>query len=796
MAAKVEIIYEAEASSLKATINEVNKANDAIEASVKETSKVLSNSMKDVGKSFVNAFAGNEVRKALSDQNKSFEDLNKKTVPLTRVLRGLKNELNALEEAGKGGTAQFRQLTLEAARLEDQIGDTRARVANLASDTFKFDAAVQATQGLAAGFEIAQGAAALFGSESEDLQKALLKVQAATAIANGVQQIANLLLEESKIKTLALAAAQRVYAFVTTASTTATKAWRAALVSTGIGAIVVGLGFLIEKLFLTTEATEDATKATNDLAKAAQDAADKTAEAAVEQELAAIRLANAQGKISDEVAKRNEIETKTNEELRKNSVQTLNDLTEARQRYNDNIAALNEKFSGDERALLNAVIIEQRRFEGERQQLIQAGAARTTSIRQNSIAEIIEFENDLADKAEKANKKTQKAAKDTAKEYDSLKLSVGNVTAELIKQDTLLAEALSANRVSAAESSLARIRLLNEQGLASAEDVNNAEINLIQERAIAQIRSSELQQREKLQGVKEGSILETEIVSAGENERKAITDNAELEIFNKKKEFREKNAAERKKDREDEINELLEISQAAADVFGKIIELQGIQSQKRIDEINATSEAEKLAIEQSTQSEAEKQRQIENLRKRTEQKVAAEKKRQAAADKALAIFNTIINTAAAVMKAGGPLTPIGALTALAGIAQIAIISAQPIPKFKRGGMVGGQSHEAGGTLIEAERGEFVVNKDSVRRNRRELDAINTSSAAFKRLIEERYVRPAILNYAMNNKRDGITVNASLNSKSMERELKGLRKDMRNKNTIVNINGGDSRYSWQ
>jgi hypothetical protein len=332
--------------------------------------------------------------------------------------------------------------------------------------------------------------------------------------------------------------------------------------------------------------------------------------------------------------------------------------------------------------------------------------------------------------------------------------------------------------------------------LASAEDVNNAEINLIQERAIAQIRSSELQQREKLQGVKEGSILETEIVSAGENERKAITDNAELEIFNKKKEFREKNAAERKKDREDEINELLEISQAAADVFGKIIELQGIQSQKRIDEINATSEAEKLAIEQSTQSEAEKQRQIENLRKRTEQKVAAEKKRQAAADKALAIFNTIINTAAAVMKAGGPLTPIGALTALAGIAQIAIISAQPIPKFKRGGMVGGQSHEAGGTLIEAERGEFVVNKDSVRRNRRELDAINTSSAAFKRLIEERYVRPAILNYAMNNKRDGITVNASLNSKSMERELKGLRKDMRNKNTIVNINGGDSRYSWQ
>jgi hypothetical protein len=99
-------------------------------------------------------------------------------------------------------------------------------------------------------------------------------------------------------------------------------------------------------------------------------------------------------------------------------------------------------------------------------------------------------------------------------------------------------------------------------------------------------------------------------------------------------------------------------------------------------------------------------------------------------------------------------------------------------------------------LIEAERGEYVVNKNSVMRNRRELDAINTSSAAFKRLIDERYVRPAILNYAMNNKRDGITVNASLNSKAMERKLDRLNKTMAGKQMIVNINGGDSRYTWQ
>jgi hypothetical protein len=136
------------------------------------------------------------------------------------------------------------------------------------------------------------------------------------------------------------------------------------------------------------------------------------------------------------------------------------------------------------------------------------------------------------------------------------------------------------------------------------------------------------------------------------------------------------------------------------------------------------------------------------------------------------------------------------LTALAGVAQIAIISSTPIPKFKKGGPVGGRSHEAGGTLIEAEKGEYVVNKSSVARHRQALDAMNTSSAAFRKFIDEKYVRPAIAGYAMNSKRDGITVNASLNSKSMERELKGLRKDMRNKNTVINFNGSDSRYSWQ
>ena len=92
---------------------------------------------------------------------------------------------------------------------------------------------------------------------------------------------------------------------------------------------------------------------------------------------------------------------------------------------------------------------------------------------------------------------------------------------------------------------------------------------------------------------------------------------------------------------------MLRIAQETASLFGQIIEIQSIQSQRRIEEITATSEAEQLAIEQSATTEAEKQRQLEALRLRTERKIAAEKRRQAEAEKAAAIFQATIGTAVA-----------------------------------------------------------------------------------------------------------------------------------------------------
>lgn len=117
---------------------------------------------------------------------------------LTTQLREMKNELAKLEDSGVSPTDKsFISLAVKAAKLEDQIGDTRQRISALASDTKNLDAAMSVGQGLAGGFTAATSAAALFGGENEELTKAFLKAQAALSILNGVQMVANTLNKDS-----------------------------------------------------------------------------------------------------------------------------------------------------------------------------------------------------------------------------------------------------------------------------------------------------------------------------------------------------------------------------------------------------------------------------------------------------------------------------------------------------------------------------------------------------------------------------------------------------------------------
>jgi hypothetical protein len=191
-------------------------------------------------------------------------DLGQTTAQFQNATKELQETQKALVElalAGKQGSEEFLEMENRAGQLRDAIGSVNQRVNTLASSTPKLDLVRGAMQGIAGGFAAAQGAAALFGSESEDLQKAILKTQGAMSLLNGVQQISITLDKNQVVAIQAKVFAQRAYAVAVRLATLATRSFTAALAATGIGALVIALGYLITKLFESTDATEKNTKA-------------------------------------------------------------------------------------------------------------------------------------------------------------------------------------------------------------------------------------------------------------------------------------------------------------------------------------------------------------------------------------------------------------------------------------------------------------------------------------------------------------------------------------------------------
>lgn len=166
---------------------------------------------------------------------------------------------------------QLKEANAELIRMRDQFGETSdqaieaaKRVAQL-KDTIegaqeaaalfdpgkRFQAFSTAASQVAAGFSAVQGAMALAGTESEDLQKQLLKVQGAIALSQGLSELKDLGKSYEQLKIVA------VDAF---------KSIRAAISSTGIGLLVVALGTIVAYWDDIKEAVTGVNEETKDLA--------------------------------------------------------------------------------------------------------------------------------------------------------------------------------------------------------------------------------------------------------------------------------------------------------------------------------------------------------------------------------------------------------------------------------------------------------------------------------------------------------------------------------------------------
>ncbi len=182
----------------------------------------LSGTIKNV-KSAV-ADLGNSASNNLSKFSEKFERITNSTAPLKKQLRDLKAIMADMNFQGLSGTDEFTQIAMYAGQISDAMGDASAATKRFADDTFALSVASQGLTAITGAATAATGAMNLFGVENENVKEAILKVQSAMAILNGVQAVANALNKDSALMQALKAAKLAITTTATTANTAAETA--------------------------------------------------------------------------------------------------------------------------------------------------------------------------------------------------------------------------------------------------------------------------------------------------------------------------------------------------------------------------------------------------------------------------------------------------------------------------------------------------------------------------------------------------------------------------------------------
>jgi hypothetical protein len=166
----------------------------------------------------------------MAEQNKIILDADVK--PLRKQLREATQELQLARQRYGEFSDEAVKAAQNVAGIRDQI-DAANEAAQLFDPGKRFQALTTAASTAAGGIAAVQGAMALFGGESEEVEKALLKVQGAMALSQGLSQLKDVGKVGEQLK-------------ITFRGVTAGMSnFRKALIATGVGALVAGLGLLI-----------------------------------------------------------------------------------------------------------------------------------------------------------------------------------------------------------------------------------------------------------------------------------------------------------------------------------------------------------------------------------------------------------------------------------------------------------------------------------------------------------------------------------------------------------------------
>ena len=166
----------------------------------------------------------------MAEENKIILDADVK--PLKKQLREAIQELQVARQKYGEFSDQAIEAAQNVAAIRDEIQAANEQV-QLFDPGGRFQALTNAASAAAAGIAAVQGAMALFGGESEEVEQALLKVQSAMALSEGLSQLKDI----GKVGDDLITSFRGLTAGV--------NGFKKALITTGIGALVVAVGLLV-----------------------------------------------------------------------------------------------------------------------------------------------------------------------------------------------------------------------------------------------------------------------------------------------------------------------------------------------------------------------------------------------------------------------------------------------------------------------------------------------------------------------------------------------------------------------
>ena len=190
-----------------------------------------------------------------------------------KQLRDANQELLTLNEKFGATSKEAIAAAKKVANLKDAIGDAK-QLSEAFNPDAKFNALAGAVTGAVSGFQALQGAQALFGTESKELEETLVKLNSVMALSQGLNgilaakdafialgaQIKNstVFIRANELATKAAAIVMKLFGQGVETTSTSFKVLKGAIAATGIGLLVVLIGEAVQAFQEFTSAADKA----------------------------------------------------------------------------------------------------------------------------------------------------------------------------------------------------------------------------------------------------------------------------------------------------------------------------------------------------------------------------------------------------------------------------------------------------------------------------------------------------------------------------------------------------------